>query len=317
MHFVLNTAEVDEPDRADFVHEALGMTLVPIELRWPERRHGVSARGVITDLGDVTICSGETTAWRVERTAKLARDAMEPSVFVNLQRFGSSVVVQHGREAVGRPGDLVMYDATSPYTLLNETGVTGDFFRIPHSALALPHDLIRDACAVNLSPGQPITALTNDYLRRLAADPALFTAPNADLVGRPSIELIRAVIITHLRGGGAAAGSQGDGMDLRILEYARQHLHEPDLSAEQIAAANYISVRHLYKVLSKRGIGLADWIRTHRLEASRQALADAPSTTTVATVARGCGFSDMSSFSRSFRAEYGMTPRQWRDRAAR
>jgi AraC-like DNA-binding protein len=314
MHFVLDTTEVDERDRPDYVHEALGSTLVPIELHWPEERSGVQARGVITDLGDLTICSGQTTAHRVERTPRLARDCLEPSVFVNLQRFGSSVLVQHGREAVARPGDLVMYDATSPYTLINETGVTGDFFRIPHAALALSHDKIRAACAVNLSPGHPITSLTNDYLRRLAGDPALFAAPHADLVGHPIIELVRAVITTHLQADGATAEPMAATLQLRILEFAREHLAEPDLSVEQIAAAHYISVRHLYKVLAPSGIGLADWIRTRRLEACRRALADAPRSVTIAAVARRSGFADMSSFSRSFRTEYGMTPREWRDR---
>jgi AraC-like DNA-binding protein len=33
----------------------------------------------------------------------------------------------------------------------------------------------------------------------------------------------------------------------------------------------------------------------------------------VETVARRWGFVDMSSFSRAFRAEYGMSPRQWRE----
>ena len=169
MAIILNTDDVDEGDRAEFVHEALGTTMVPIELHWPTRRSGVTAHGVITDLGDFTVCSGRTTAYRVERTPSLARDAMEPCIFVNVQLSGASIVVQEGREALLRPGDLAIYDSTAAYTLLNETGMTGEFFRIPHSALALPHNMIRQACAVPLSPGHPVTSLTNDYLRRLAA----------------------------------------------------------------------------------------------------------------------------------------------------
>ncbi|MGH3252323.1 MAG: helix-turn-helix domain-containing protein [Trebonia sp.] len=290
------------------------MTMVPIELHWPDNRRGVKARGAITDLGDLTVCAGQTTALRVERTARLARDSMEPSVFINLQRFGSSIVVQHDREAVCQPGDLVMYDSTSPYTLLNETGMTGDFFRVPHSALALPHDMIREACAVNLSPGHPLATLTHDYLRRLAADPALPKAPNADLVGPPSTELIRAVIITHLRADQFASESAAATLQMRILDYARRHLADPDLSAEQIASAHYISVRHLYGVLARSGISLSRWIRARRLEACRQALATAPAGVTIAAIARRRGFSDMSSFSRAFRAEYGLTPSEWRSR---
>ena len=64
-------------------------------------------------------------------------------------------------------------------------------------------------------------------------------------------------------------------------------------------------MRYLYKVLAERGISLADWIRTHRLEACRQELARACPATIIAAVARRHGFCDMSSFSRAFRAEYG------------
>jgi AraC-like DNA-binding protein len=315
MSFVLDTSVVQEVDRAEFVHEALALTMVPIELHWPHQQPGVVAHGVITELGDLTVCSGRTSALRVERTPSLARDALEPSIFVNVQLTGSSMVVQGDREAVLYPGDLVIYDSTAPYTLLNETGMTGEFFRIPHSALALPHNLIRKACAVSLSPGHPLTSLTNDYLRRLAADPQIPTVPDGDLVGHPSIELIRAVIATHLRADNLSIEPLVATLQLRILEYARHHLGDPDLCAEQIAAAHYISVRHLYRVMAEGGVSLTDWIRVHRLEACGQEL-EQTSSTPIAAVARRHGFTNMSSFSRAFRAAYGFSPREWRDRRA-
>ncbi|MEU9380162.1 helix-turn-helix domain-containing protein [Streptomyces sp. NPDC048279] len=314
MPYILNTDEVDERERAEFVHEALGSTMVPIELHWPGHHRSVDARGIITDLGDLTVCSGRTTALRVERTPALARDSTEPSIFINVQRSGSSIVVQHDQEAVLQPGELVMYDSTSPYTLLNDMGMSGYFFRIPHSALGIPHDMIRTACAVVLRPGHPVTSLAHDYLSRLAADPALTTAVNADFIGHPSIELIRAVITIHLRADEFAAEPLAATLQLRILEYARKHLHDPDLSVEQIAAAHHISVRHLYKVLARSEISLSDWIRTRRLEACRHALAATPAAVTIGAIARRHGFSDMSSFSRAFRAEYGISPGEWRRR---
>jgi AraC-like DNA-binding protein len=319
MPFFLNASAVEEVDRAEFVHEALGATMVPIELHWPHERREVIAQGIITDLGDLTVCSGRTSAVKVERTPALARDALQPCIFVNVQLTGSSMVIQSDREAVLHPGNLVIYDSTAPYTLLNDTGMTGEFFRIPHSALALPHNMIREACAVSLSPGHPLTSLANDYLRRLAADPRLFAAPNSDLVARPTIELVMAVIATHLKSREFAAEPLAATMQLRILEYARSHLNDPGLSAEQIAAAHYISVRYLYRLLAATGISLGDWIRTRRLEACRQELAASstgPTGTIIAAVARRHGFSNMSSFSRAFRAEYGLSPRDWRDHCA-
>ncbi|MFZ0714423.1 MAG: hypothetical protein WAN02_09505, partial [Mycobacterium sp.] len=116
--------------------------------------------------------------------------------------------------------------------------MTGEFFRIPHSALAMPHHMIRKACAVSLSPGHPLTSLTNDYLRRLAADPEVLTTPGADLIGHPSIELVRAVIATHLKADEIRVAPLAVTLRLRILEYTRRHLNDPSLSAEWIAAVH-------------------------------------------------------------------------------
>jgi AraC-like DNA-binding protein len=176
----------------------------------------------------------------------------------------------------------------------------------------MPHDLVRKACAANLSPGHPLTALTSDYIRRLATESDLAAAPNAELIAAPTMELVRAVIATHLETEALAAGPLAATLQLRLMEYVHRHLHDPDLSAEQIAAAHFISVRYLYKVLAAGGISLGDWIRTHRLQACRQELARTGTNTTIEAVAKRHGFSNMSSFSRAFRVEYGVSPREWR-----
>ncbi|MET0704384.1 MAG: helix-turn-helix domain-containing protein [Mycobacterium sp.] len=309
---VLNTDAVEEVDRAEYVHVAMGAAMIPVEWHWLREDSAPSARVVITDLGDLTVCSGRTTAGKVERTPRLARDATEPSVFLNLHVEGRSVVVQDGREAVLRPGDLVMHDSTAPYSLINDHGVRGEIFRIPQSALALRHDDVRKACGTVLSPGDPLTSLTYDYLRRLVADPAILTAPNSDLVARPSIDLVRAVIATHLGAAKPAAEALANTLLWRILQYTHRHLRDPDLSPERIAAAHFISVRNLYGVMADAGISLNAWIRSRRLESCRRdlALADAVN---IANVARRHGYSDMSSFSRAFKAEYGLSPRDWRN----
>ena len=312
MGFTVNTNEVAERDRADWVHEVFASRIVAVEHSWPQHRGGVSAHGTVNPLGDLVVILGRTSALRMERTPSLVRDATEPCVLVCVQLTGSRMIVQHGREAVLHPGDLAIYDSTAPYTLLSEPGVSGAFFRIPHAALAMPHDMIRAACAESLCPGHPVSSLTSHYIRHLAADPELSTAPNAELIARPSMELVRAVIATHLEADQLAAGPLAATMQLRVMEYARRHLHDPDLCAEQIAAAHYISVRYLYKLLANAGISLGDWIRTHRLEACRDELAGISAAITIAGVARRHGFSNMSSFCRAFRAEYGLTPSEWR-----
>jgi AraC-like DNA-binding protein len=182
--------------------------------------------------------------------------------------------------------------------------------------LALPHDAIRRVSALTLSPGHPVTDVAATYFRRLASRPDMFTVPGAQALSEPSIELMRAVITTHLDAVELGNDSLKVTLPLRILEYARAHLHDSHLGAAQVAAAHHISERHLYNILGASGITLADWIRKQRLERCRNDIAaSAFHATPIASIARGWGFTDPSSFTRMFKNAYGMSPREWRQQA--
>src|SRR5882757_4792645 len=68
---------------------------------------------------------------------------------------------------------------------------------------------------------------TSAYFRRLASRPDLFTVPGAEALSEPSIELMRAVIATHLDAAELGKDPLKATLRLRILEYARANLHGP------------------------------------------------------------------------------------------
>ena len=157
--------------------------------------------------------------------------------------------------------------------------------------------------------------LASSYFSRLASRPDLVTAPGAAAVGQPSIELVRALVTTHLDATGALSGSLHATAALRIQEYIRTHLGDVELTPARIAAAHHISVRHLYNILAEAEISLGDWIRTQRLEACRRDLRRPElRPLTIAAIARRWGFTDPSSFGRLFRNAYALSPSQWRQR---
>jgi AraC-like DNA-binding protein len=313
MTLILDTRRIPEADRADAVRETIARTVVKVNIDFPEE-NGPSVQGAITDIGQLRVCSIRSNAVKVERTPRLARDDLPPSIFLGVQLAGSSLIVQRDREAVLRPGDLAFSDSTTPYTLLDGKGIRQHFFSIPMATLALPYDAIRQLAAVTLSPGHPVADLAATYFRRLGGRPDIFTQPGAAAVGRPSIELVRALITTHLDASESARESLESTLLLRILEYARGHMAEPGLNAAQIAVAHHISVRHLYNVLARGGISLGDWIRTQRLERCREELSlPLARSENISSIARRNGFTDPSSFGRLFRSAYGISPREWRE----
>jgi AraC-binding-like domain len=164
---VVDTRHIPIRERADAVTQVVHDTLVAVDIDFTEGRP-VSAVGTINELGDLKNFSVQSNALTVNRTLAQARDDLRPSVFLGVQRSGTSIVVQHNREALLRPGELVLWDTTAPYTLFDPEGIRHHFFRIPIDRLALPHDLITGLCAVTLSPAHPVTDLAATYFQRLA-----------------------------------------------------------------------------------------------------------------------------------------------------
>ncbi len=99
----------------------------------------------------------------------------------------------------------------------------------------------------------------------------------------------------------------------RILDYVRRHLYEPDLTAQQIAAAHHISLRYLYKLCERDHLSLESLVVAQRLAAAKAELVSrAGRRQTIAAVAHSCGFANPSFFAARFQRTYGLSPREWR-----
>jgi AraC-like DNA-binding protein len=313
MTIILDAGTIAPADRAEAIRETIWNSVVRVEIEHHPEPEQIVACGEITKLGRLTISSMRSNATTVHRTPRLAKDDMAPSVFLALQLSGSSIVVQDRREAILRPGDLALYDSTVPYTLSNGTGIHQHCFRIPVADLALPPGVIGEVTALRLSPDRPVADLAATYFGRLAANPTVFGA-GAQAIGQPSIELVRALITTQLRDPSLAREPLAETLQLRVMEYVRANLAQPDLTAARIAAKHHISVRHLYNILARSGISLGDWVRAQRLEECRKDLAKpGANSVTIAFIGQRWGFPDATNFGRAFKAAYGMSPREWRD----
>jgi AraC-like DNA-binding protein len=102
----------------------------------------------------------------------------------------------------------------------------------------------------------------------------------------------------------------------RLKRVLRQHLRDADLRPSRAAGLAGISVRHANRLLAAEGTSLERLIHALRLEQCRLALQDpALEYQTISEIAFSWGFNDQSHFSRSFRAKFGLPPREWRKRS--
>jgi transcriptional regulator GlxA family with amidase domain len=103
----------------------------------------------------------------------------------------------------------------------------------------------------------------------------------------------------------------------RIEQYLLANLGDPFLTPDSVAAAHFISTRHLQRLFAARGRTVSQSLRAARLEGCRRDLLVAGPAESVSAIARRYGFTDAAVFSRAFRAAYGTTPTGYRALGAR
>ena len=94
----------------------------------------------------------------------------------------------------------------------------------------------------------------------------------------------------------------------RLIDYISRHYQSP-LSLDSLASAFYVSKYHLsHEFQRAMGISLHRYIILKRLVMARQLLMQGESPSNIFDQ---CGFQDYSKFYRAFKAEYGVSPRQF------
>jgi AraC-like DNA-binding protein len=310
---LFDTATMPPDDRLRLLRDAMGSAAVAVEIEHHVDPDEVSARSAGRRLGRLSIQTVTTTPMTLRRTVRLARADPEPSIVVELQVAGRRSVVQGNRRTMLGPGDLILLDCRRPYLSTSLDQTSQQSVRIPTADLALTDHALARVAGLRLGPQNPVANLAATYLTQLIGDHRLAAEADLEVFEAPTIELIRAVVATQLDDGVQATEPMENTLALRIMEFARQHLTDPDLTAAKIASANNISVRHLYTTLSRSGVVLGEWIRVRRLEGSRRELARSAATRrTISSIAYAWGFGDATHFSRTFREAFGMSPREWR-----
>ncbi|WGD31028.1 helix-turn-helix domain-containing protein [Ancylobacter sp. WKF20] len=105
-------------------------------------------------------------------------------------------------------------------------------------------------------------------------------------------------------------------IDLALLERARrlirQRLTEPALTPDAICKELGVSRSRLYRLFEPIG-GISAYVRRQRLLAARHALLNPMDVRPITRIAEHWGFPDASVFSRTFRHEFGVSPKDARE----
>ncbi|HWV48917.1 MAG TPA: helix-turn-helix domain-containing protein [Microbacterium sp.] len=265
--------------------------------------------------GDIHLLSLAAAAHSVHRTPALIERSNEDYLKFTLVERGTAMIVQDGRDTMLERGDMAIYDTTRPYSLLFDERVHLSLLMFPRTLLRVPVDVIARTTATRLSGTNGVGAMIRPYLASLVARAGDVDAHTAGRLARNAVDMVGTLVESTLPSLPRTAPAHRDVMH-RILGYIDENLASPELAPAQIAAAHFISLRHLHGLFSEYGASVSTVIRTRRLERCYDELVDPRhSGRSVSTIAMSNGFVDSAHFSRLFRAHFGVPPSAARERA--
>jgi AraC-like DNA-binding protein len=314
---VARTTDLPPSQRFDYWKHVLSDTFVPLEVSTPSGDGDFLGRLRGTEFGSLRLIEVHAQPHTARRTARLVKAAPAGCYKIGIQLRGTSVLIQDGREATLVPGDFSFYDTDRPYTLAFSDPHRMLVLVFPRDMLGLPQHRLAGLTATRLpGEGGGMAALVGPLLVNVAGllDEVYSPEPGIGLrLAGNVVDLLGTVLAERLDTAPCDLDAAHRALMLRITAFIEKHLSEADLAPAQIAAAHHVSLRQLHKLFHANGTTVAGWIRQRRLEHCCHDLRD-PSwmARSVAAVGARWGYPDPAHFSRLFKANYGVGPRDYR-----
>lgn len=231
---------------------------------------------------------------------------------MTLQLSGQLRLTQDNRSTLLKPGQFAIYDSSQPASLTASDDYTSTCIRFPKDQLT-PHytDPLGGAIATAFDCTPGLASTVWEMLISLNRNLAALGAHGPTAV-RNALDLVAILLRSELGQTGIAPPGRHD-LLVRVREYIDEHIDDPELDPERIAAAHYISRRHLHKLFTQTDSTVAQWIRDRRIELCRRDLADPTmASLPIVGIAARRGFANPSHFSHLFKQSTGQTPAEYR-----
>ncbi|WP_438751057.1 helix-turn-helix domain-containing protein [Pararhizobium sp. O133] len=177
--------------------------------------------------------------------------------------------------------------------------------------LFLPRDFAFSQ-PVDLAIRPEMAAFIADYIQLLYRSLPDRTERDAEYIAVATINLLAACITPSRNHVFEAEGPINAVIMARANKLIAARLTERDLSPEKLCHDLNVSRSRLYRIFEPTG-GISSYIRRQRLLRTRNILVDSTDRRSISAIAEEWGFMDASTYSRTFRREFGMTPKEARE----
>lgn len=270
--------------------------------------HGSIERRKVANL-EMTLFSSSPISFNKYPLANLSSDCR--ACIAISQLAGSRRYCQEGKVAVLRKGDTTLIDSGRPWS----SDCPGDcarlYLRVPRMLMENRMRLGELPFAQRISGESGLGAILFHMSTTLFKEAEKLNWEEGAAAIESYLRILEACV--GKREALAAGLNRPTDLGARMTLYVREHLTETSLTPSEIASAMDISVRHVHRVFAHQGLTVADWIRTERLRHCHKDLCDPRlQSKSITEIAFFWGFNDSAHFSRAFKKQYRVCPREFR-----
>jgi AraC-like DNA-binding protein len=307
MPLAVSTDPIRPSERQAYWTEAICRSFANVDTQ-PLRHGAISGHFEVVEVGAAKIARFDTSPQSYNRSSRLVSAAGSNEFMFDFQTVGQSVLSQGTKEGLIRPGYGVLYDARRPF----EDRLDGPEQRAEVLMVTVPARALLDAlpgaeqlCAVPI----PAASLTARSIMKRFRMAVLQSHSERTLVQPDTVVAYVAALLFQATSRKHAL-SRSDLFAL-IDIHLRNNLRTPGPGV--LAAEFGISERTFHRVFADCGTSFERYVLCLRAERFRQMLSTrALSNVPIARLALECGFADAAHATRTFKASYGITPRDFR-----
>ena len=306
MYQRFSTAEAPKNHESSHWRDAIGRTYFQLQLQFPERQR---FQGTLESwqLGLVSLSRLQSHPLHYERQRQHCH-AQEPHILITIPSLSDVEFSQLGRNTRCSPGQFVLEHGDEPYEFHYAQDNRMWVLKVPEAALHARVGPVGRYCAQPFNASSGVGRLLSDYLDLITLHCGSEQSESVQsLMGLQLIDLLGTTLKESPSVLQSSLSSVRSAHLARIETYARQHLGNPQLCPQALAAHGGISLRYLHDLFKDTGQSVSQWIRALRLQSAYEQLLAGPAQS-LAQIAYGCGFTDQTQFSHAFRRHYQMSP---------
>lgn len=255
----------------------------------------------------------KTQPLQIERLSREPTEVSQDNYFAVMLTEGRYKLEQDGREVFLEKGEMTLYDATQWHRITMPEPASKVIISIPRDYLKQRLSHVSELTAKKISVTSGIGAVTSHTLQTFASQLTSLDTLSFQSMFDPLIDMLT-LSLNQLSPQSVELSRSQNTTLFHIKRYIDNHCHHPDLSPAIIANAVGFSVRYINHLFQTEHTSLMRYVTQQRLNRVYRRLHHQQSMhQTITELALEAGFNDMAHFSRVFKSQFGLSPRQLRE----